>query len=95
MGRVLQSSGHLFVLEFSRPESPLVSKLYHFYLSMLVPFIGRMVTGTRAYQYLFKTIDLWPSGTKFIRIMEEAGFRQVKAHPLTFGVATLYWGKTD
>ena len=45
-----------------------------------------------AYKYLKTTIEAFPAGPAFMALMENAGFAEVEAHPLTGGIATLYKG---
>ncbi len=92
MRRVLRPGGRLLVLEFSLPH-PLIRPLYLFYLRNILPRIGGFLSGDpSAYKYLNTTIESFPYGRDFCALMEEAGLTNVKAHPLTFGIATLYQG---
>ncbi len=92
MRRVLRPGGRLLVLEFSLPH-PLIRPFYLFYLRNLLPRIGGFLSGDpAAYKYLNTTIESFPYGQAFCALMEDAGLSNVKAHPLTFGIATLYQG---
>lgn len=90
MSRVVKGEGSLCILEFSKPQSRIVRALYKLYLSRVVPVIGWFITGTDAYYYLFRTIDLWPDETSFRKLLVDAGFNVPEAHKLTCGIATLY-----
>lgn len=91
--RVLKPGGRAMILEFSTPANPLFRPLYFFYLRHILPVIGGMLSGDRtAYTYLNRTIETFPSGEDFCVIMREAGFVNVKATPLTFGIASIYQG---
>lgn len=93
IGRVLKPGGRALVLEFSTPRNPLFRPLYFFYLKFILPVIGGMLSGDpAAYKYLNRTIETFPSGEAFCAIMREAGFVNVKATPLTFGIASIYQG---
>jgi demethylmenaquinone methyltransferase/2-methoxy-6-polyprenyl-1,4-benzoquinol methylase len=46
-----------------------------------------------AYRYLARTIQAFPQARAFCKLMEEAGFTSVKAHPLTLGIVTIYQGE--
>lgn len=90
-GRVLAPSGHLLVLEFSLPKTPLLRASYRFYLHRLVPLLGAAITGHRgAYDYLGDSIEEFPSGQRMLRLLETNGFRNAKAEPLTAGIVTIY-----
>ena len=90
MSRVLRSSGHLLVLDFSLPAGPL-RPAYRFYLHRCLPVLASLVTGQKAaYNYLGGSIEKFPSGDEMIRLIEENGFALASAHPLTGGIATIY-----
>jgi len=94
MRRVLIPRGRALVLEFSLPRHACLRSLHLFYLRQAVPFIGGLVSGNRqAYRYLNKTIEAFPYGDDFLTLMRQAGFKNPTAHPLLFGVATIYLGE--
>jgi demethylmenaquinone methyltransferase/2-methoxy-6-polyprenyl-1,4-benzoquinol methylase len=91
--RVLKPGGRALILEFSTPSNPLFRPLYFFYLRHILPVLGGLLSGDRtAYRYLNQTIETFPSGKEFCAIMETAGFVNVKAIPLTLGIASIYQG---
>lgn len=91
--RVLRPGGRALILEFSTPGNRLFRPLYFFYLRHLLPLVGGLLSGdSKAYRYLNRTIETFPSGESFCAIMREAGFEKVKATPLTFGIASIYQG---
>jgi demethylmenaquinone methyltransferase/2-methoxy-6-polyprenyl-1,4-benzoquinol methylase len=90
MNRVLHSSGHLLVLDFSLPTGPLRPG-YRFYLHRCLPILASLVTGQKeAYDYLGGSIEKFPSGEGMIQLIGENGFTLAAAHPLTGGIATIY-----
>ena len=91
--RVLKPGGRLLVLEFSIPKIRLVCSVYLFYLRRILPQIGAFVSGDPyAYRYLNETIETFPCGETFCDMLRTAGFTAATAHPMTFGVATIYQG---
>jgi len=93
MHRVLNSKGRALILEFSLPQNPVIRSVHIFYLRHFVPLIGAIVSGHyRAYRYLNQTIETFPYGDDFCVLLKKSGFINVKAHPLLFGVATIYCG---
>ncbi|MBW7909452.1 MAG: bifunctional demethylmenaquinone methyltransferase/2-methoxy-6-polyprenyl-1,4-benzoquinol methylase UbiE [Kiritimatiellae bacterium] len=93
MRRVLRPGGRALVLEFSQPTSRWFRGLYFFYLRHILPGIGGWFSGDReAYRYLNVTIETFPSGEKFCALMREAGLVNVRAIPLTLGIASIYVG---
>ncbi len=96
MLRVLKPGGRALVLEFSMPGNRLFRALYLLYFRHFLPRLGGMISGDRdAYAYLNRTVEAFPSGDAFCALMTEAGFGEVRAYPLTFGIATLYVGSRE
>ncbi len=91
--RVTRGGGRTAVLEFSQPRNPLVRRLYQLYSLQVMPWVGRLITGTQAYAYLPKSVRAFPEGEAFLTAMTEAGWVALRAIPLTWGIATLYLGK--
>jgi demethylmenaquinone methyltransferase/2-methoxy-6-polyprenyl-1,4-benzoquinol methylase len=90
MSRVLRSSGHVLVLDFSLPIG-LLRPAYRFYLHRCLPLLASLVTGQKAaYDYLGGSIEKFPSGDEMIRLIEQNGFALGSAHPLTGGIASIY-----
>ena len=93
MRRVLCSGGRAIILEFSLPTNTVIRATHLFYLRHAVPVIGAVFSGhDSAYRYLNRTIETFPYGDEFRAVMSKAGFQNVTANPLFFGVATIYVG---
>lgn len=93
MRRILRPGGRAIILEFSLPANPIVRAGHLFYLRYILPLVGGLVSGDRsAYRYLNTTIEAFPYGDAFTAKMRAAGFEQADAHPVTFGIATIYVG---
>jgi demethylmenaquinone methyltransferase / 2-methoxy-6-polyprenyl-1,4-benzoquinol methylase len=91
--RVLKKGGRLLVLEFSLPKNAALRALHLFYLRKILPHLGGWISKNReAYTYLNETIESFPYGDAFCALMEKAGFANVRAHPLTMGIVSLYCG---
>ena len=94
MRRVLKPNGRLFVLEFSKPQHTPFRQLFRFYFHNVMPFIGKLVSrDNAAYTYLPKSVDAFPEGPEFVRLMGASGLRETHSESLTGGVATLYVGR--
>lgn len=93
MGRVLKPGGRVVILEFSNPRSKLFKALYNFYFLKVLPVVGGLFSTFSAYKYLPDSVLEFPPQEEFKRTMEEAGFRNVVHHDLTFGIATVYVGE--
>ena len=93
MKRVLKLRGKLVILEFSFPTNFILKLMYRFYFDLLLPFIGKFISGhSDAYGYLVRSVAEFPERDDFARIIEEAGFIEVKHRDLTFGIVTIYTG---
>jgi len=90
MRRVLRPGGRLFVLEFSQPYA-WFRPIYYAYLKYVLPSIAAVVTGDRgAYEYLCGSIEQFPGRDAMSAEILRAGFRSVRAIPLTFGIVALH-----
>jgi demethylmenaquinone methyltransferase/2-methoxy-6-polyprenyl-1,4-benzoquinol methylase len=91
--RVLKNDGRVMIMEFSIPKNKLIKMIYFFYFRNLLPFVGNIVSKHKdAYTYLNESVETFPYGEEFLKLMSNAGFKELKAHQLTFGIATLYIG---
>lgn len=92
--RVLKPAGTCMIIEFSNPKSFPFKQLYGFYSTKILPIIGKMISkDPRAYTYLPESVKAFPDGENFLTIFRQAGFKEVKATPLTFGICTVYIGR--
>jgi demethylmenaquinone methyltransferase / 2-methoxy-6-polyprenyl-1,4-benzoquinol methylase len=91
LARALRPGGRLAILEFGVPRLPGVSALYLWYFKHLLPLVGRLVSGHGgAYSYLPASVGTFPPPNEFMKILRQAGFGEVQAVPLTFGIVYLY-----
>jgi demethylmenaquinone methyltransferase / 2-methoxy-6-polyprenyl-1,4-benzoquinol methylase len=94
MYRVLKTGGKTVILEFSRPKQPFVRWMTRMYCNVIAPRAGGMISKNReAYQYLNDSIEAFPEGANFKKIMERAGFKNIFYKPLTLGICTIYCGE--
>jgi demethylmenaquinone methyltransferase/2-methoxy-6-polyprenyl-1,4-benzoquinol methylase len=92
IARVLARGGVLVVLEFSKPESPVLESAYSIFQS-LWPGMGKVVAGdASSYQYLVESIRLHPSQKALKLMMEDAGFEEVEYFNLAGGIAAIHRG---
>ncbi len=94
--RILKPAGRVLILEFGLPRCALIRCSYLWYFRHILPRIGGWISGdAHAYRYLNRTVESFPYGADFCALLEQAGFRAVRAHPLTFGVAFIYQGDRE
>ncbi len=93
MHRILKPGGKVLILEFSLPKNSVLRFGYLVYFRYILPLIGSFISGDAgAYRYLNQTVETFPYGQAFCTLMEQAGFQEIRAEPLTMGIATLYTG---
>jgi len=91
MYRVTKQGGRVLILEFSKPENPLLKAGHWLYLQTFVPLVGFLFSGNfKAYTYLNQTIQTFPYGERFCKILKQMGFVNIQPHPLMGGAATIY-----
>lgn len=91
--RVLKPNGVALIMECSVPQNPIVKWLYLIYFRHVLPFIGGIVSGdSNAYRYLNKTVETFPAGQNFIKLMTTSHF-DASFERLTLGITTLYIGR--
>lgn len=91
--RVLRKDGRLMIMEFAIPSNAIIRSLYFFYFRHFLPKIGNIVSKHKdAYTYLNKTVEEFPYGDEFLKLMKNAGFKNLQCKSLTFGIAMLYIG---
>jgi demethylmenaquinone methyltransferase/2-methoxy-6-polyprenyl-1,4-benzoquinol methylase len=89
--RVLKPNGQALILEFSLPKNAFIRFVYLFYFRLILPLFGGLISGNfQAYQYLNKSVEQFPYGEAFLKHLAGAGFRDLEAKELSFGIATLY-----
>lgn len=91
IARVLRPGGQLLVLEFFRVRREWLEAPVAFYLSRVVPLLGRIVGGNGdAYTYLPRSMTRFVTVDEFGRRLRTAGFEgTIEIRPQTLGIAHL------
>ena len=93
MLRVLRPGGRLLVLEFSKPTSPLLGKIYDQYSFQILPAMGRLVAqDADSYRYLAESIRKHPDQETLLAMMADAGFVESRYHNMTGGIVAVHQG---
>ena len=91
MHRVLKPGGKMMCLEFSQPTSPLFRRLHDYYSFHIIPFLGKVITGSaQAYIHLPESIRGFPSPDKLSDILKSIGFMHITHKKLTNGIAVIH-----
>ncbi len=89
--RVIKPGGKIVVLEFSRIRTFPLAQAFNLYFGRILPWIGRVWSkDSRAYSYLYESVQTFPDGKEFGRSLESAGFAQPNWQALTLGICTVY-----
>ena len=93
MLRVLKPGGRLLILEFSRPRSALLGKIYDEYSFRFLPWLGKNVAqDEESYRYLAESIRRHPDQETLTGMMETAGFQRCQVYDLSGGIVAVHRG---
>jgi demethylmenaquinone methyltransferase / 2-methoxy-6-polyprenyl-1,4-benzoquinol methylase len=94
MYRVLKPGGKTVIVEFSKPKKFPMKQAYNVYFKYILPKIGKIVSkDNAAYTYLPESVQAFPDGDDFLRILEKVGFKNTTCKLLTFGISSIYIGE--
>jgi demethylmenaquinone methyltransferase / 2-methoxy-6-polyprenyl-1,4-benzoquinol methylase len=89
--RVLRPGGRYVILEFANVEVPLVGRVYAWYLTRVLPAVGRMLNPrSGAYAYLPRSIAAYPPAATVSTWLHDAGFAGVRVIRMTLGIVTVH-----
>lgn len=94
MHRVMKPGGQILILEFSKPRSRPIKKLYNLYMGMVAPQVARWFRQNKeAYLYLCESANAFPDRHLFTDILKKTGFTETGFKPLSLGICCIYSGK--
>jgi demethylmenaquinone methyltransferase/2-methoxy-6-polyprenyl-1,4-benzoquinol methylase len=91
LARVLAPGARIGLLDATEPPGWL-RPAFDVYFRLAAPALGALAGHRNAYQYLASSLVQIPSRADMCRLLEAAGFQHCAAHPLSFGVVTLFTG---
>ena len=91
--RVLRPGGRLMVLDFSTPNTRMLTVVHYLIYFVLMPALGWAVAWHRdAHHYTSDSIRTWMSRDELSKAMLEAGFVDARYISLSTGFATVHFG---
>jgi demethylmenaquinone methyltransferase/2-methoxy-6-polyprenyl-1,4-benzoquinol methylase len=92
--RVLKPGGRMVALDTTRPKRTPLMPLINFHLNIVIPNLGRLVTGVRqAYVYLPESTKAFLDAEDLAAAMTAVGFHGVSFRRLMFGTIAIHWGE--
>ncbi|TNJ67450.1 demethylmenaquinone methyltransferase [Paenibacillus hemerocallicola] len=93
MERVVKPGGLVVSLELSKPTWQPFKSVYYFYFQRVLPLIGKLVAKRyEQYKWLPESLVHFPDHKQLADIFRRIGLEDVRAYPLTGGVAALHIG---
>src|ERR1700694_939263 len=91
--RVLRPGARFVNLDVTKPQNPLVRRVFGLYFYGIVPLVGGIVGGSKtAYRYLPNSLTNFPDASGLADRFRLAGFRDVRTIRLGFGAIALHVG---
>ena len=92
--RVLKVGGTLQILEFSKTEGDIFSRIYDAYNFNIIPKLGELISNDKeSYDYLVKSIKTHESQEQILTMMKECSFVETGYKNLFKGVVAIHKGK--
>jgi demethylmenaquinone methyltransferase/2-methoxy-6-polyprenyl-1,4-benzoquinol methylase len=89
--RVLHPEGRLAILEITRPQG-LLSPFYRFWFDGVIPLAGKVLPGGAAYSYLPASVRRFPTPEGLAKLLDEAGFAEIRWRLFAGGIVALHTG---
>jgi len=93
MYRLLQVGGRMAILEFSHPTYPALAAFQAWYLQQWVVPTARSYDLGPEYDYLWPSIQAFPQPTTLCRLIQAAGFTDIRHYPLLGGLMAITIGQ--
>lgn len=93
MIRVAKPHGRIISLDLGKPRIAGYKELYNFYFYKIMPTITSIFQGKKdAYNYLPNSLDEFPAQEGLIKIMKQAGLKDVRCYEFAGGAAAVHIG---
>jgi demethylmenaquinone methyltransferase / 2-methoxy-6-polyprenyl-1,4-benzoquinol methylase len=90
--RVLRPGGRVAVLEITQPRGPL-KPFFRLWFERIVPVLGRILPGGRAYTYLPASVRRFPDAETLVSALQRAGFADVSFRLMGGSIVALHVGR--
>ena len=87
--RVLRLGGRLAILEITRPRG-ILRPFFSLWFDRVVPLLGRVLPGGRAYTYLPASVRRFPGAEELVAVLERTGFEQARFRLLGGSIVALH-----
>jgi demethylmenaquinone methyltransferase/2-methoxy-6-polyprenyl-1,4-benzoquinol methylase len=93
MLRVVRPGGRVVCLEISHPPGKIFGALFYFYFYKLAPLFGTIIgKAFEEYNYLPNSLTTFPDAPGLKKILEDAGWSDVRFYYLNGGIVALHVG---
>jgi demethylphylloquinol methyltransferase len=86
LNRVLKPDAKVAILDFHRPDSPLIRRFQQWYLDSIVVPKATQLGMMDEYAYLNPSLDRFPTGQEQVKLGLAAGFSQAVHYPIATGM---------
>lgn len=84
--RVLKSGARASILDFHRPEHPIMQTLQHIYLEQIVVPAARQLGVEAEYAYILPSLERFPNGHQQVALAYDAGFSSAVHYAIAGGM---------